>query len=84
MKRAAFAILLLSLSLAAYSFPTVNVKGRITDAKTGEPVVGAVVRLDKDYLWATTDVNGEYSMQKIDAGTYILNISCLGLSLIHI
>lgn len=78
MKRAAFAILLLSLSLAAYSFPTVNVKGRITDAKTGEPVVGAVVRLDKDYLWATTDVNGEYSMQKIDAGTYILNISCLG------
>lgn len=78
MKRAVLTILLLAVSASAFALPPVRVKGLIIDAKSGEPVVGAVIRLDKDYLWAITGEDGKYELDKIERGKYALNISCLG------
>ena len=55
-----------------------RVRGRVTDAATGEPVVGAVVRLDEDYLWAVTDAKGAFSFEAVEPGTYTLETSNLG------
>ena len=31
-----------------------SVSGRIIEAGSGDPVIGAVVRIGEDYLWVTT------------------------------
>ena len=55
-----------------------RVRGRVTDAATGEPVPGAVVRLDENYLWAVTDAQGRFSFEAVEAGTYPLETGSLG------
>ncbi len=55
-----------------------KLKGKVLDAKSGEPVVGAVVKLDDNYLWAVTDLDGHFSLEGIQTGKYPLNVSCLG------
>ena len=54
------------------------VSGRIIDAGSGDPVIGAVVRIGTDYLWASTDIEGEFTFDKVDSGKHELEASCLG------
>lgn len=54
------------------------VSGRIIDAVSGDPVIGAVVRIGTDYLWASTDIEGEFTFDKVDSGKHELEASCLG------
>lgn len=56
----------------------IRVSGRITEAASGKPVPGAVVRLDEHYLWAVTDSDGRYRIKDADKGKYTLIVSCLG------
>lgn len=51
--------------------------GVVTDAKTKEPVSGAIVNLDNGVLWAVTDLDGKYSIS-VTPGKYSLKIECLG------
>ena len=44
------------------------VSGRIIDAGSGDPVIGAVVRIGTDYLWASTDIEGEFTFDKVEPG----------------
>ena len=78
MKRLFIIALITAISISVYAAPGVRVKGKVSDAKSGEPVVGAVVRLDKDYLWATTDEKGLYVMDNIAKGRYVVKVSCIG------
>ena len=55
---------------------TVNVSGTITDAATGEPVMGAFVRIVGAKANAMTDANGKFSL-KVPAGAK-LSISYIG------
>ncbi len=55
-----------------------EISGTVKEAGTGEPVIGAIVRLGEDYLWATTDENGEFLLEDVQKGDYILEVSCLG------
>lgn len=55
-----------------------KVSGKILDAKSGEAVVGAVVRLDGNYLWAVSDIDGKFSFNGVQQGEYELGVSCLG------
>lgn len=54
------------------------VSGRIIDAGSGDPVIGAVVRIGTDYLWASTDIEGEFTFDKVEPGKHELEASCLG------
>ena len=55
-----------------------KVSGSISEAGTGAPVIGAVVKLGNDYLWTTSDIYGNFTFSKVQEGDYILEVSCLG------
>lgn len=78
MKRIAVIILLLTLALAARAAGPLRIGGTVREKGGGEPISGAVVRLDEHYLWAVTDAKGNFQMEKVQQGTYRLEISCLG------
>ena len=56
----------------------VEVSGRVLDAKTGEPVAGAVVQIGGDYLWAVTGEDGGFVFRDVQKGVYTVEASCLG------
>ncbi len=75
--------LLLSAALAAIAWPLLaapplKVSGTVREAGSGEPVTGAVVRLDENYLWAITDTDGAFVLDRAEKGRYQLEVSCLG------
>lgn len=55
-----------------------SVSGRITEAGSGDPVIGAVVRIGEDYLWAVADTEGYYVFENVQPGKHQLEASCLG------
>ncbi len=55
-----------------------SVSGRIMEAGSDNPVIGAVVRIGEDYLWAVADAEGEFSFENVQQGKYYLEASCLG------
>lgn len=59
----------LSILFVAFSFlaSAQTIKGKVLDANTGEPLVGAAVKLD-----------GSFSFTKIAAGTYTFIITYIG------
>ena len=71
-----FASLVLSTSLFAQT-ETFTVSGVVTDATTGETLVGANVYFPALYIGAASDVNGEYSITVV-AGTHKITCSYVG------
>jgi TonB-dependent receptor len=57
-----------------------SVKGNITDAKTGETLIGATVTIEKDGFKQITNVklDGSYLFKNIPAGTYKLHVNYIG------
>jgi outer membrane receptor protein involved in Fe transport len=62
-------LVLVSAGLAAV---TGRVRGRVTDARTGEPLVGANVIVEGTELGAATDAAGEYLISNVPVGTQAL------------
>ncbi len=56
----------------------ITIAGYIKDIKTGEPVPGASVYIEKPRIGVTTDQNGYYSIT-LPRGKHILNIQSLGM-----
>ncbi len=54
------------------------IRGFVYDNKTGEPVIFTNVVLKGTSLGSTTDQNGFYSITKIPAGDYTIQVSYLG------
>ena len=78
-KKIALAVILLSGGVCTLEAASpVKLKGRITEAQGGEPIVGAVVNLDKNYLWAVSDAQGNFTMNGIEPGDYSISVTCLG------
>ena len=55
-----------------------QLSGAVIDAGSGEALVGAVVTVGEDYLWAVTDSGGRFVIDGIQKGSYIVKVSCLG------
>ncbi len=55
-----------------------TLKGRVTDADTGEPLIGANVIIQKTNLGAATDVGGYYEITNITPGLYSVKFSYVG------
>ena len=76
-------ILSLACSLSAWAQGGYVVSGRVVDFETREAVVGAVVEAraegerDRCY-YATTNINGEYSLASIASGAYKATVSFIG------
>lgn len=60
-------ILLLAMLPSLLSAQATRVRGRVTDAETGEPVAFASVVFDGIYVGTTTDMEGYYNMETREA-----------------
>jgi len=67
----------LSITVKAQSI----VQGRITDARTGQPVRGASVGLRGTTQGTDTDANGDYRLANVPAGTYTLGVRLVGFTM---
>jgi CarboxypepD_reg-like domain/TonB-dependent Receptor Plug Domain len=56
----------------------VIVDGYVTDAKTGEPVVGAYIHVDKPNISVLTDQYGYFSISLVK-GRHVINIQSMGM-----
>lgn len=57
---------------------TITVDGYVKDTKTGEPIVGASVYIEKPRTGVITDPYGYYSLS-LPKGRYILNVQSIGM-----
>ena len=54
-----------------------TIRGFVTDKSTGEPAIFVTVSLEGTSYGVTTDVTGYYTLSKIPAGTYTINVSSI-------
>ncbi|HQW98819.1 MAG TPA: TonB-dependent receptor [Flavobacteriales bacterium] len=57
---------------------TGTIRGFVYDTKTGEPIIFTNVILKGTTIGAATDVNGYYSINKVEPGRYTLEVTYLG------
>ncbi len=73
-----FLIILLVSSFTIHAATTGKVKGKITDAVTGEPLIGANVIIQGTSQGAATDLDGNFLILGVSAGVYSLRASMIG------
>lgn len=66
------------ISFSAVSQQMAEISGVVTDASTGEFLIGANVLLKGTSRGASTDVNGRYKIINIKPGTYNIEVSYIG------
>ncbi len=75
-------ILLINLVLlysgVAVAGTTGKITGKVTDAQTGEPIIGANVLIGGTTLGAATTVDGSYTILNIQPGKYNVRFSIIG------
>ncbi len=64
----------------AWAADTGNVRGTISDKTDGEAVIGASAMLENTTLGSASDLEGNYTIQNIPAGTYRLKVNAIGYS----
>jgi TonB-dependent receptor len=74
----ACSIILMSFSLFAQTSGKAKITGTITDAVTGEPLIGASVAVQGTSVGAATDLEGKYVLYDLSAGTHTLKFRYLG------
>jgi len=67
----------LLLPIDSFAANTGQIKGRVTNKDTGEPVLGASVLVVGTTQGAMTDLEGYFQILRVDPGTYTLRISHL-------
>ena len=69
-------VFMAALLCSAFSFAqTGTIRGTITDANNKETLIGATVRLAGTQMGAATDINGFFSIAKVPAGKYTVEIT---------
>ena len=66
-------VLLFFLAFPVYVYSqTGTIKGKIVDAQTNEPLIGASVLIEGTTNGAAADLDGNYIILNVDAGSYTL------------
>jgi iron complex outermembrane receptor protein len=60
--------------------PRYTLSGKVTDAKTGEPLAGASIYFTDDKIGAFSDASGKYVMKNVPAGHHLTEVSYSGYS----
>ena len=66
------------VGLYLFTARTGSLTGNITDAETGESLIGVNVLLKGTYYGAATNINGQFTIHNITPGTYNVTISFIG------
>ena len=66
--------------LASAAWATGKIRGKVYDRDSREPLVGANVVVVGTTMGAATDVNGEFAILEVPAGTYALRATYVGYS----
>jgi len=75
------ALYLLTLTLLSQFISAQTIKGRVLDATTGEPLVGATVKLDGGTKLETfVKLDGTFSLSKVPGGNYQITITYEGFT----
>ncbi|MEO6883153.1 MAG: TonB-dependent receptor [Bacteroidia bacterium] len=78
-KRAIKIILALTFcSVAFYSKAQITFSGSVTDQTSGETLANAAINLKNTFLVSETDLNGNFKIENLKKGKYIVEISYLG------
>lgn len=77
MKRALAALLLIFLSIQAFS-QKFTLSGKVLEKGAGNPVEFATVVLPDRELWAVADADGAFAIANVPAGKTRVEVSCLG------
>ncbi|WP_121812558.1 TonB-dependent receptor [Mucilaginibacter kameinonensis] len=73
MKKYLQTLLLLLLCVTAANAQ--KLKGHVYDRKTGEPMVGATVSLDRTKIATTTGLDGSFELKNVSKGSYTVRVS---------
>jgi outer membrane receptor protein involved in Fe transport len=68
----------------AWGATTGAISGMVTDAQTGEAVVGVTVMVVGTSLGASTDAEGRYTIINVPVGTYTLQFSSVGYGTVEV
>lgn len=71
----ALLLLLLGPTSAAWAQQTGTIKGTVKDAGTQEPIIGASVGVPGTAIGGATDLDGNFTLTKVPAGSYALAIN---------
>ena len=71
-------ILLILLNSRLNAQTTGKIIGKVTDAETNQPLVGANVIIEGTTMGAATDLNGDFYIINIPPGTYNLRVQMMG------
>ena len=78
-KRLGLLLALLCMSIILASAGTTGkISGIVKDKKTGEPLIGANVKIEGTSFGAATDIDGKYFIINIQPGEYALQVSMVG------
>jgi len=64
---------------ASMAFAQKTVTGVVIDKSTGEPVIGATVRIDGTSLGMATDVNGKFTINNVPESAKLIKVSYVGM-----
>lgn len=78
MSKLSFITVLLSLISISLFAGNGKISGTVTDASNGETLVGVAVLIQGTTVGAATDLDGNYVIENVLAGTYKLEISYIG------
>jgi hypothetical protein len=84
MQRGLYSVLVILALVPALVFGAGKIRGKVTDAGTGEPLVGANVVVVGTSMGAATNIAGEFVILNVPAGTYSLRTSYVGYQSITI
>jgi outer membrane receptor protein involved in Fe transport len=74
MKKIFFLIITLGIGFTALS-QNGTIRGKVTDAETGEELIGAAVLIEGTFQGGSADLDGNYSIPSVTAGEYTLRCS---------
>jgi len=75
-------LLLVIMLLATLGSFAQNIKGKVVDAATGEPLVGATVTLANTKIKTLVRLDGNYVFNKLAAATYTVKVSYAGYKVV--
>jgi outer membrane receptor protein involved in Fe transport len=77
LKKTIITLLFVIIGVTAFA-QTGRISGKVSDSKTGETLIGVTVKIAGTTTGASTDVEGRYSINGVNAGTYTIEVSYIG------